>query len=104
FDITEQKNQARILEEKNRELERSNAELASFTYIASHDLQEPLRKIQTFTKRILEKEGAQFPEQITDYFGRIMTASKRMQLLIHALLDYSRTTATESQIEMTDLN
>ena len=59
----------RDLEEKNLELAQSNTELDSFTYIASHDLQEPLRKIQTFSKLILEREYVtMLPDSAKEYF------------------------------------
>lgn len=103
-EITDQKNQARILEEKNRELERSNTELASFSYIASHDLQEPIRKIQTFSNRILESASSTFSPETNNYFQRIVAASKRMQNLISALLNYSRINSSESQFSTVDLN
>lgn len=104
IEITEQKRQARILQEKNMELERSNAELASFSYIASHDLQEPLRKIQTFSGRILELAHEQFPDNIKDYFQRIIYAASRMQNLIEDILSYSRTNTSGSNYVPTDLN
>ena len=101
-DLTEKKKNEEIilkyqydLEIKNLELLRSNTELASFTYIASHDLQEPLRKIQTFANRILDKEDNTLSENMMQYFQRIVGASKRMQDLIDALLTYSRTNTSE---------
>ncbi|MEO6490611.1 MAG: ATP-binding protein, partial [Ferruginibacter sp.] len=97
-------NQAKRLADKNLELERSNAELASFSYIASHDLQEPLRKIQTFSKRILDKAYDRFPENIKDYFERIISASNRMQKLINDVLNYSRADIVESVFVQSDLN
>lgn len=93
---------AQRLEQKNQELERSYKELESFSYIASHDLQEPLRKIKTFAIRILEKE--KLSEQTTDYFNRITGSVTHMQKLIDALLDYSRTSAPMLTREVTDLN
>ena len=87
---------------KNFELERSNAELAAFSYIASHDLQEPLRKIDTFIQRILEKEVV--PDTMQDYFSRIVKASKRMRSLLSDLLNYSRMNAGNDIFVPTDLN
>lgn len=89
---------------KNLELKHQNAELASFTYIASHDLQEPLRKIQTFTSRILEKDEQHFSEAGKDYFTRITLAANRMQNLIESLLHYSRTNTSDAVFTLTDLN
>ena len=94
----------RTLELKNSELVKSNAELASFAYIASHDLQEPLRKIQIFSDRILEKELSSLSENGQDHFLRMKAAAKRMQTLIEDLLMYSRTNARQQKLEPTDLN
>ncbi len=92
------------LAEKNLELERSNTELESFNYIASHDLQEPLRKIQAFSQRIMEKDQRNFSEITKDYFNRIINAASRMQSLIDALISYSRTNTSGTVFELTDLN
>ncbi len=92
------------LEANNLELEKSNAELASFAYIASHDLQEPLRKIQTFTNRILDKDSDTLTDGTKDYFRRIVEASTRMKNLINDLLNYSRLNTTESVYVLTDLD
>ncbi|MFT3908407.1 MAG: PAS domain-containing protein [Ferruginibacter sp.] len=92
------------LRKQNIDLERSNAELESFNYIASHDLQEPLRKIQAFSQRILEKDKSNLSATGTDYFGRIINAAFRMQNLIEALISYSKTNASETGKEFTDLN
>ncbi len=93
-----------ILEEKNLQLERQNDELASFNHMASHDLQEPLRKIQVLSKMILEKEDGKLSETTTNYFNRITHAALRMQNLINDLLDYSRTNNTSVVKAPTDLN
>ena len=90
--------------EKNKELERMNNELQSFSYIASHDLQEPLRKIQTFSDRILEREEGSLSVEGKDYFRRMQNAAKRMQALINDLLTYSRTSTDEKLFITTDLN
>lgn len=92
------------LEEKNRELAQNNSELSSFTYIASHDLQEPLRKIQTFCNLINTGTNEELPTSTRDYFQRILRASTRMQNLISSLLNYSRMNSRGMEFEMTDLN
>jgi len=93
---------AEELQEKNQKLLLTNSQLASFTYAASHDLQEPLRKIQTFSKYILETE--KFSNITLDYFNRIITSVERMRNLIVSLLDYSRTDMAELNFVSCDLN
>ena len=92
------------LEQKNIELAQNNSELSSFTYIASHDLQEPLRKIQTFCNLINTGSNEELPDTTRDYFQRILKASTRMQNLISSLLNYSRMSSRGMDFEMTDLN
>jgi PAS domain S-box-containing protein len=94
----------RELELKNIELAQNNSELSSFTYIASHDLQEPLRKIQTFCNLINTGSNEELPAITRDYFQRILKASTRMQNLISSLLNYSRMNSRGMDFEMTDLN
>ena len=96
-----QHNQA--LKEKNEELGKMNKELEAFTYISSHDLQEPLRKIQTIASRILEKEQQTLSDAGKDYFNRMQEAANRMRILIDDLLLYSRTNNLEKNFENTDL-
>lgn len=110
-DLTERKiaeDQLKIyaeqLELKNRELERSNTELSSFSYVASHDLQEPLRKIQAFGNLIQTRDSAHLSETSKDYFDRMVKAAVRMQNLIDSLLEFSRTTTARKSFEPTDLN
>jgi PAS domain S-box-containing protein len=93
---------AQKLEEKNRELEKINGELKLFTYVSSHDLQEPLRKIQTFCSRITEHKH-ELPEVSLDYFERIQRSANRMQKLIIDLLAYANTNLSESMFSNTDL-
>lgn len=92
------------LQQKNLELERINQELSSFAYISSHDLQEPLRKIQTFADRIVETEFENLSAKGKDYFRRMQAGAARMQKLIRDILAYSRTTTTEKIFEEKDLN
>lgn len=91
------------IQHKNKELEKMNQELASFAYVSSHDLQEPLRKIQTFASRIIETEKS-LSDKGKDYFGRMQNAAFRMQTLIEDLLAYSRTNTSEKKFERVDLN
>ena len=93
-----------LLQQKNEELKKMNFELESFTYVSSHDLQEPLRKIQTFAARILEKEYALLSDNGKGYFNRMHNAAMRMQTLIEDLLTYSRINITERKFEKTNLN
>ena len=95
---------AAILEQKNQELEKMNKELQSFAYISSHDLQEPLRKIQTFSSQIVERELGNLSENGKDKFRRIQNAALRMQNLINDLLAYSRTNTQERQLIKVDFN
>ncbi len=95
---------ARVLEQKNIELEKTNKELESFNYISSHDLQEPLRKIQIISNRIHKTEHQNLSDVGRDYFKRMELAAKRMQKLIRDLLTYSRTNSADQEFENTDLN
>lgn len=103
-DITPEYIATQLIEERNRELEANNKELSAFNYVASHDLQEPLRKIQTFISRIADKEEGNFSDSGKDYMTRIQNAIDRMRLLIDDLLQFSRTNKTEKIFENTDLN
>jgi PAS domain S-box-containing protein len=92
------------LEHKNVELELMNKELQSFAYISSHDLQEPLRKIQTFATLIMEKEFQNLTDSGKDKFQRMQNAAQRMQTLINDLLSYSRTNIQERKYEVVNLS
>ena len=78
------------LEAYAHELERSNRELADFAYVASHDLQEPLRKIQAFGDRLAQHAGPALGETALDSLARMQASAARMSALIHDLLAYSR--------------
>jgi PAS domain S-box-containing protein len=97
-------NYQKELEGKNNALAQSNIELDSFSYIASHDLQEPLRKIQTYCNRIQDNEFETFTQETKEHFQRIVGAAARMQNLINSLLNYSRMNSTVIVYEATDLN
>ena len=88
----------------NKELEQTNKALESFTFVASHDLQEPVRKIRTFLNLIAEKETGNLSEKSKDYMNRTIRAATQMQQLIHDLLLYSRTTTSSEHFKKTDLN
>jgi PAS domain S-box-containing protein len=113
LDITDQKKANDELEKmvlartsellrSNSALEKSNHELEQFAYIASHDLQEPLRKIQTFADMV--KENLNDTQLTEKYFNKIYSSAKRMSTLINDVLNYSRLTKTGEQFQKTDLN
>lgn len=91
-----------MLWQKNRELELSNKDLESFNYMASHDLQEPLRKIQTFTE--LLSTNRDNTELADTYFSKIQSSARRMSQLIKSILAYSRLSSREAEFEPVDLN
>jgi signal transduction histidine kinase len=103
-DITYETENILTLEEHNLELERNNKELSAFNYAASHDLQEPLRKIQTFISRLEEKERDKFSDSGKQYLERIKSAATRMRLLIDDLLQFSRTNKPDKEFVSSDLN
>src|SRR5688572_1799974 len=98
----ELKRNALELELKNHELERLNDELTSFAYIVSHDLKEPIRKIEVFARRQLEV--GQDLEQVKKFGEKIVTSASRMQTLMEALLYYSKIDSYSNEKEKVDLN
>jgi PAS domain S-box-containing protein len=89
---------------KNLELENTNKELLSFAHVASHDLQEPLRKIQTFIDRLVYLEGETFSDKGKNCVVKIQNATQRMRAFIVDLLSYSKSNKLQGQLEYTDLN
>ena len=96
--------QAQKLEIYNKKLQQSNQELQEFAYIASHDLQEPLRKISAFGERLKVKYDTLIDDQGRDYLERMLNASVRMQALITDLLAYSRVTTQVELYSAVDLS
>lgn len=113
--ITRNVTQERLAEEAKRraeqqvreymvQLERSNRELERFASVASHDLQEPLRKIQAFCDRLRERFGESLTDIGRDYLARVIDAAKRMQDLINDLLMFSRLSTKEKTHSRVNLN
>jgi signal transduction histidine kinase len=92
------------LENKIENLNRSNSELEQFAYVASHDLQEPLRKIRSFADRTISKYRHELSEDVYQMLIEIDISSQRMQALIQDLLAFSRIVNTGSHPELVDLN
>ncbi len=102
-DITERKRAEENLNRKAAELARSNAELEQFAYVASHDLQEPLRKIQAFGDRLKSRCDAVNLTDGREYLERMQNAAARMQTLINDLLTFSRVISTSQPVVPVDL-
>ncbi len=102
-DITERKRTHDALARKAAELARSNAELEQFAYVASHDLQEPLRKIQAFGDRLKTKLDTINLQDGKDYLERMQSAAARMQRLINDLLTFSRVISKSASFVPVDL-
>jgi len=92
------------LARSNLELQRSNSELEQFASVASHDLQEPLRKVQTFGDQLERRFGDEIPEEGLDYVRRMRKAAVRMSVLIDDLLRFSRVTTRARPPERVDLD
>lgn len=103
-DITARKVAEEALAQQALELARSNAELEQFAYVSSHDLQEPLRKIQAFGNRLKTKCGDALTDQGRDYLERMQNAAQRMQILISDLLMFSRVTTKAQPFTAVNLN
>lgn len=102
-DLSTQKQAQKLLEKNNRELEVSNNDLQQFASVASHDLQEPLRKIQVFSSLIKDRQAELAPD-IIPYLDKIIESSSRMRTLIVDILSYSRLSAKDIAVQQVDLN
>jgi PAS domain S-box-containing protein len=90
--------------ERTAELERRNEELQEFAFVASHDLREPLRKIQTFGGLLRRKYNHQLADEFSDYLFRMEAAANRMERLLEALLTYSRVTTKGESFKPVELS
>jgi two-component system sensor kinase FixL len=102
-DISRRKRVEQSLRDSSAKLAESNRELENYAAVAAHDLQEPLRKIQTFGERLQVSCGAAIGEQGRDYLGRMIDAAGRMRTLIHDLLALSRVSAKAAAFASVDL-
>jgi PAS domain S-box-containing protein len=105
-DVTQLREAQVQLEAKMIELKRSNLDLEQFAYVASHDLQEPLRKIQAFGQRLKESHTNELSVEALDYLDRMYSASSRMRKLIDDLLTYSKATRDHknfSQVQLAEI-
>ncbi|HJW16634.1 MAG TPA: ATP-binding protein [Flavisolibacter sp.] len=110
-DLSRQKNNEQQLRDKNEQLakmnealEVSNNDLQQFASVASHDLQEPLRKIMVFSNILKDKCGAELSADSRHYLNKIIDASGRMKALIIEILNYSRLSENNTELQVVDLN
>src|SRR5262249_10914070 len=87
----------------NEALSQSNHDLQQFASVASHDLQEPVRKIQVFTKFLQDKHAPEFSGETQQYLGKVMSSAQRMKVLIQDILSYSRLSAENENYEVVEL-
>lgn len=102
-DISKRKKAEDALGQKANELSRSNEELEKFAYVASHDLQEPLRKIQAYSGLLQKEHADSINDEGKDYLERMQNAAQRMQALINSLLTFSRITSKATPFAPVDL-
>jgi signal transduction histidine kinase len=102
-DITEMERNTAMTLQYTQKLEHSNRELADFAYVASHDLQEPLRKIEAFGERLVTKYGSTLPDDGKMFIDRMQNAAGRMRKLINDLLSYSRVTTDAKGFQQVSL-
>jgi light-regulated signal transduction histidine kinase (bacteriophytochrome) len=103
-DITKERLFERELQKNIKDLYNSNKELEEFAYVASHDMQEPLRKITTFSTRLYDKFNEQLGDEGKTYLDRMNVAANNMRILIENLLEISRTSREDQPFKKTNLN
>jgi PAS domain S-box-containing protein len=103
-DITESYFYKKALENKVAQLDKSNRHLQEFVYVASHDLQEPLRKISTFGERLRNRCGSQLSDEGNLFLGRILNSTASMQILLEDLLAFSRLASHPANYELLSLD
>lgn len=104
YDVTEQVTARNEMEKLNHSLNRSNESLQSFAYIASHDLQEPLRMINSYSQLLVKRYKDKLDENANDYLGFIQDGTKRMKNLIDDILNYSKISKKDNTPEKVNIN